>query len=230
MKFHVKMREMGSIIAVQKLFIYSFGGWIKMKKILSAILVLTLLVTMSFAAFAGDENLNNNEKAMLEWAKVEYETAQAGVYVKLPESLVAAATNYLMVDGIDITEAQFTEAETHLNALKAYLKENLVVEDGVTTLEIKDVSQEIYDGILAIYKDFAEAIDASIIITNDRYVTGKIVVQSNTVKDAVLVVDEGVETSFGVNVTMVVISCAAVVIVIAAVAFVLTKKKEKVNA
>ena len=222
MKFHVKMREMGSIIAVQKLFIYSFGGWIKMKKILSAILVLTLLVTMSFAAFAGDENLNNNEKAMLEWAKVEYETAQAGVYVKLPESLVAAATNYLMVDGIDITEAQFTEAETHLNALKAYLKENLVVEDGVTTLEIKDVSQEIYDGILAI--------DASIIITNDRYVTGKIVVQSNTVKDAVLVVDEGVETSSGVNVTMVVISCAAVVIVIAAVAFVLTKKKEKVNA
>ncbi|PWM46568.1 MAG: hypothetical protein DBX47_01965 [Clostridiales bacterium] len=202
-----------------------------MKKILSAIMLVALLITMSCAAFAaGDAGLNANESAMLGWIRAEYETAQPGVYVKLPTEFEAAADAYFRIDGIDITEAQFAAAETQLNALKAYLKANLTVKDGVTTLEIKDVSTEVYDGLLAIYEKMAEAIDASIVITNDRYVTGKIVVQSNTVKDAIITVDKGIEVSSGVNMTVVIIASAAVIVALAAVAFVLTKKKEKVNA
>ena len=55
-------------------------------------------------------------------------------------------------------------------------------------------------------------------------------VQSNTVKDAIITVDKGIEVSSGVNMTVVIIASAAVIVALAAVAFVLTKKKEKVNA
>lgn len=203
-----------------------------MKKIVAIAVVVLMAFTLAMPAFAS--TLNAYETQLLAYANAEYETSEAGVYIKLPADYVTKAENFLNM--IDVTEAQFNAAETYINQLKQLIKTDLTVSADATELKLTDVTPAFYNSVLEIFKGLATALDATLTVVDDGTVTdgfetGRVYIQSNSDKSALVYV-------FGNSVPsgsaapadytpLVVTLVAAVVVAVAAVAVFVTRTNKK---
>ncbi len=85
---------------------------------------------------------------------------------------------------VDITDDQFAVAEMQIKALENLIRTELSVSADAQTLKLEEVSDDFYNKVLAIFKNLAAAIDASVVISSDfdrtnPNTTGSVVLRSN---------------------------------------------------
>lgn len=202
-----------------------------------AMIVMAALLSLALAVPMFADGLNENEKTLLSYAESEFETAEAGVYIKLPEAYVTKAENFLNM--IDVSDAQMQQAEVAVGQIRNLIRTELHVADGVTTLNLADVTPEFYNQVLDAFRTMATALDATLTVVDDGTITdgvetGTVYVQSNTDPSAIVYVfgtsiAPGAPAASGNDVSdsvpmIVGLSCTAVVAVVAAAVW-MTKRK-----
>ena len=208
-----------------------------MKKLLAVAVAVLMSLVLMVPAFAS--TLNSYETQLLAYAGAEFETSDAGVYIKLPADYVTKAENFLNM--IDVTEAQFTAAEAYINQMKDLIRTNLKVAADATVLNLSDVTPEFYNNVLEIFKGLATSLDATLTIRDDGtvtdgFTTGTVYIQSNSDPSAVVYI-------FGSSVTpgaaavsdytplvVILVSLAVVAVVVAAVVITRNNRKAQANA
>lgn len=202
-----------------------------MNKVLAIVMAAVMVLTLGVTAFAA--GINDEESKLLNYCKEEYQTKEDSVYIKLPADIVTKAETYLNM--VDITTAQFTAAQTQIDALKNLIRTELTVDPSAKTLNLADVSDDFYNKALVIFKDLATALNATVIISedfdrNNPTAGGSVCVQDKADDKNVVYIFGEPDTAAGVNVGAVVCGVSAVVVAIIAVAVVLAKKKASANA
>lgn len=124
-----------------------------MKKLISSLLVVCLLVITTISSIWAVGSLNDNEKAVL--AALKSTVNVDGATIGLQAADINAAENYMLKDGFDLTNEQKNVIINNIEATKAYLQAN----------HIKDISsltrQQAYD-ILAFIQAAANAIGLTV--------------------------------------------------------------------
>ena len=158
-----------------------------MKKILAIAMTVVMLCCLCAGAFASE--INSYEQKLIDYCNKEYQTKENGVYIKLPADYAAKANTYLMM--VDITDDQFAAAEMQIKALENLIRTELSVSADAQTLKLEEVSDDFYNKVLAIFKNLAAAIDASVVISSDfdrtnPNTTGSVVLRSNSDSSALV--------------------------------------------
>ena len=109
-----------------------------MKKVLSAICLMTLLVVSTFSVFAA---VNDSESKILEALRGGV-TTQAGVTLYLPSEYANQAENYFNSPECNLTEAQEKEILENINAAKA-----VIAASNATSLAELNSNKEIRDQV-----------------------------------------------------------------------------------
>lgn len=126
---------------------------VKMKKVISSLLVACLLFITTVSSVSAVGSLNDNEKEVLTALKTV--VTVDGAKIKLQASDINTAENYMMQDGFDLTTEQKNIIINNIEATKAYLQAN----------HIKDFSsitrQQAYD-ILEFLQAAANAIGLTV--------------------------------------------------------------------
>ena len=99
-----------------------------------AMIVMAALLSLALAVPMFADGLNENEKTLLSYAESEFETADAGVYIKLPEDYVTKAENFLNM--IDVSDAQMQQAEVAMGQIRDLIRTEPV---SYTHLKTSDV-------------------------------------------------------------------------------------------
>ena len=131
---------------------------------------------------------------------------------------------------VDITDNQFAAAETQIKALENLIRTELSVSADAQTLKLEEVSDDFYNKTLAVFKELATAIDASLVISSDfdrtnPNTTGSVVLRSNSDSSAFVYIFGQPDTSAGANVPVIVACSVLAVAAIIAVAFFAAKKR-----
>lgn len=134
-------------------YIVTRRGGRKMKKIVSSLLVVCLLVITTITPTWAVGSLNDNEKEVLTALKSKVNVD--GATIGLQAADINTAENYMMQDGFDLTTEQKNIIINNIEATKAYLQAN----------HIKDFSsitrQQAYD-ILEFIQAAADAIGLTV--------------------------------------------------------------------
>ena len=197
-----------------------------MKKILAIAMTVVMLCCLCAGAFASE--INSYEQKLIDYCNKEYQTKENGVYIKLPADYAAKANTYLMM--VDITEDQFAVAEMQIKALENLIRTELSVSADAQTLKLEEVSDDFYNKVLAIFKNLAAAIDASVVISSDfdrtnPNTTGSVVLRSNSDSSALVYIFGQPSPAAGINVPVIVACSALAVAAIIAVAFFVARKR-----
>ena len=197
-----------------------------MKKILAIAMTVVMLCCLCAGAFASE--INSYEQKLIDYCNKEYQTKENGVYIKLPADYAAKANTYLMM--VDITDDQFAVAEMQIKALENLIRTELSVSADAQTLKLEEVSDDFYNKVLAIFKNLAAAIDASVVISSyfDRTnpnTTGSVVLRSNSDSSALVYIFGQPSPAAGINVPVIVACSALAVAAIIAVAFFVARKR-----
>ena len=197
-----------------------------MKKILAIAMTVVMLCCLCAGAFASE--INSYEQKLIDYCNKEYQTKENGVYIKLPADYAAKANTYLMM--VDITDDQFAVAEMQIKALENLIRTELSVSADAQTLKLEEVSDDFYNKVLAIFKNLAAAIDASVVISSDfdrtnPYTTGSVVLRSNSDSSALVYIFGQPSPAAGINVPVIVACSALAVAAIIAVAFFVARKR-----
>lgn len=197
-----------------------------MKKILAIAMTVVMLCCLCAGAFASE--INSYEQKLIDYCNKEYQTKENGVYIKLPADYAAKANTYLMM--VDITDDQFAAAEMQIKALENLIRTELSVSADAQTLKLEEVSDDFYNKVLAIFKNLAAAIDASVVISSDfdrtnPYTTGSVVLRSNSDSSALVYIFGQPSPAAGINVPVIVACSALAVAAIIAVAFFVARKR-----
>ena len=196
-----------------------------MKKILAIAMTVVMLCCLCAGAFASE--INSSEQKLIDYCNKEYQTKENGVYIKLPADYAAKANTYLMM--VDITDDQFAVAEMQIKALENLIRTELSVSADAQTLKLEEVSDDFYNKVLAIFKNLAAAIDASVVISSDfdrtnPNTTGSVVLRSNSDSSALVYIFGQPSPAAGINVVIVACSALAVAAIIAVAFFVARKR------
>ena len=197
-----------------------------MKKILAIAMTVVMLCCLCAGAFASE--INSYEQKLIDYCNKEYQTKENGVYIKLPADYVAKANTYLMM--VDITDDQFAAAEMQIKALENLIRTELSVSADAQTLKLEEVSDDFYNKVLAIFKNLAAAIDASVVISSDfdrtnPNTTGSVVLRSNSDSSALVYIFGQPSPAAGINVPVIVACSVLAVAAIIAVAFFVARKR-----
>lgn len=197
-----------------------------MKKILAIAMTVVMLCCLCAGAFASE--INSYEQKLIDYCNKEYQTKENGVYIKLPADYAAKANTYLMM--VDITDDQFAAAEMQIKALENLIRTELSVSADAQTLKLEEVSDDFYNKVLAIFKNLAAAIDASVVISSDfdrtnPNTTGSVVLRSNSDSSALVYIFGQPSPAAGINVPVIVACSALAVAAIIAVAFFAARKR-----
>ena len=197
-----------------------------MKKILAIAMTVVMLCCLCAGAFASE--INSYEQKLIDYCNKEYQTKENGVYIKLPADYAAKANTYLMM--VDITDDQFAVAEMQIKALENLIRTELSVSADAQTLKLEEVSDDFYNKVLAIFKNLAAAIDASVVISSDfdrtnSNTTGSVVLRSNSDSSALVYIFGQPSPAAGINVPVIVACSALAVAAIIAVAFFVARKR-----
>lgn len=197
-----------------------------MKKILAIAMTVVMLCCLCAGAFASE--INSYEQKLIDYCNKEYQTKENGVYIKLPADYAAKANTYLMM--VDITDDQFAAAEMQIKALENLIRTELSVSADAQTLKLEEVSDDFYNKVLAIFKNLAAAIDASIVISSDfdrtnPNTTGSVVLRSNSDSSALVYIFGQPSPAAGINVPVIVACSVLAVAAIIAVAFFVARKR-----
>lgn len=197
-----------------------------MKKILAIAMTVVMLCCLCAGAFASETN--SSEQKLIDYCNKEYQTKENGVYIKLPADYAAKANTYLMM--VDITDDQFAAAEMQIKALENLIRTELSVSADAQTLKLEEVSDDFYNKVLAIFKNLAAAIDASVVISSDfdrtnPNTTGSVVLRSNSDSSALVYIFGQPSPAAGINVPVIVACSALAVAAIIAVAFFVARKR-----
>ena len=197
-----------------------------MKKILAIAMTVVMLCCLCAGAFASE--INSSEQKLIDYCNKEYQTKENGVYIKLPADYAAKANTYLMM--VDITDDQFAAAEMQIKALENLIRTELSVSADAQTLKLEEVSDDFYNKVLAIFKNLAAAIDASVVISSDfdrtnPNTTGSVVLRSNSDSSALVYIFGQPSPTAGINVPVIVACSALAVAAIIAVAFFVARKR-----
>ena len=197
-----------------------------MKKILAIAMTVVMLCCLCAGAFASE--INSYEQKLIDYCNKEYQTKENGVYIKLPADYAAKANTYLMM--VDITDDQFAAAEIQIKALENLIRTELSVSADAQTLKLEEVSDDFYNKVLAIFKNLAAAIDASVVISSDfdrtnPNTTGSVVLRSNSDSSALVYIFGQPSPAAGINVPVIVACSALAVAAIIAVAFFVARKR-----
>ena len=197
-----------------------------MKKILAITMTVVMLCCLCAGAFASE--INSYEQKLIDYCNKEYQTKENGVYIKLPADYAAKANTYLMM--VDITDDQFAAAEMQIKALENLIRTELSVSADAQTLKLEEVSDDFYNKVLAIFKNLAAAIDASVVISSDfdrtnPNTTGSVVLRSNSDSSALVYIFGQPSPAAGINVPVIVACSALAVAAIIAVAFFAARKR-----
>ena len=197
-----------------------------MKKILAIAMTVVMLCCLCAGAFASE--INSYEQKLIDYCNKEYQTKENGVYIKLPADYAAKANTYLMM--VDITDDQFAVAEMQIKALENLIRTELSVSADAQTLKLEEVSDDFYNKVLAIFKNLAAAIDASVVISSDfdrtnPNTTGSVVLRSNSDSSALVYIFGQPSPAAGINVPVIVACSALAVAAIIAVAFFAARKR-----
>lgn len=197
-----------------------------MKKILAIAMTVVMLCCLCAGAFASE--INSYEQKLIDYCNKEYQTKENGVYIKLPADYAAKANTYLMM--VDITDDQFAVAEMQIKALENLIRTELSVSADAQTLKLEEVSDDFYNKVLAIFKNLAAAIDASVVISSDfdrtnPNTTGSVVLRSNSDSSALVYIFGQPSPAAGINVPVIVACFALAVAAIIAVAFFVARKR-----
>ncbi len=197
-----------------------------MKKILAIAMTVVMLCCLCAGAFASE--INSYEQKLIDYCNKEYQTKENGVYIKLPADYAAKANTYLMM--VDITDDQFAAAEMQIKALENLIRTELSVSADAQTLKLEEVSDDFYNKVLAIFKNLAAAIDASVVISSDfdrtnPNTTGSVVLRSNSDSSALVYIFGQPSPAAGINVPVIVACSALAVAAIIAVAFFVARKR-----
>lgn len=197
-----------------------------MKKILAIAMTVVMLCCLCAGAFASE--INSYEQKLIDYCNKEYQTKENGVYIKLPADYAAKANTYLMM--VDITNDQFAAAEMQIKALENLIRTELSVSADAQTLKLEEVSDDFYNKVLAIFKNLAAAIDASVVISSDfdrtnPNTTGSVVLRSNSDSSALVYIFGQPSPAAGINVPVIVACSALAVAAIIAVAFFVARKR-----
>lgn len=197
-----------------------------MKKILAIAMTVVMLCCLCAGAFASE--INSYEQKLIDYCNKEYQTKENGVYIKLPADYAAKANTYLMM--VDITDDQFAVAEMQIKALENLIRTELSVSADAQTLKLEEVSDDFYNKVLAIFKNLAAAIDASVVISSDfdrinPNTTGSVVLRSNSDSSALVYIFGQPSPAAGINVPVIVACSALAVAAIIAVAFFVARKR-----
>lgn len=197
-----------------------------MKKILAIAMTVVMLCCLCAGAFASE--INSYEQKLIDYCNKEYQTKENGVYIKLPADYAAKANTYLMM--VDITDDQFAVAERQIKALENLIRTELSVSADAQTLKLEEVSDDFYNKVLAIFKNLAAAIDASVVISSDfdrtnPNTTGSVVLRSNSDSSALVYIFGQPSPAAGINVPVIVACSALAVAAIIAVAFFVARKR-----
>lgn len=197
-----------------------------MKKILAIAMTVVMLCCLCSGAFASE--INSSEQKLIDYCNKEYQTKENGVYIKLPADYAAKANTYLMM--VDITDDQFAVAEMQIKALENLIRTELSVSADAQTLKLEEVSDDFYNKVLAIFKNLAAAIDASVVISSDfdrtnPNTTGSVVLRSNSDSSALVYIFGQPSPAAGINVPVIVACSALAVAAIIAVAFFVARKR-----
>ena len=197
-----------------------------MKKILAIAMTVVMLCCLCAGAFASE--INSYEQKLIDYCNKEYQTKENGVYIKLPADYAAKAHTYLMM--VDITDDQFAAAEMQIKALENLIRTELSVSADAQTLKLEEVSDDFYNKVLAIFKNLAAAIDASVVISSDfdrtnPNTTGSVVLRSNSDSSALVYIFGQPSPAAGINVPVIVACSALAVAAIIAVAFFVARKR-----
>ena len=124
-----------------------------MKKLFSSLLVVCLLVISTIAPTQAIGYLNENEKEVL--AALKAGVVVDGAKLKLQDSDINTAENYMMQDGFDLTTKQKNIIINNIEACKSYLQVHKIKSfDSITR-------QQAYD-ILAFLQAAANAIGLTV--------------------------------------------------------------------
>ena len=197
-----------------------------MKKILAIAMTVVMLCCLCAGAFASE--INSYEQKLIDYCNKEYQTKENGVYIKLPADYAAKANTYLMM--VDITDDQFAAAEMQIKALENLIRTELSVSADAQTLKLEEVSDDFYNKVLAIFKNLAAAIDASVVISSDfdrtnPNTTCSVVLRSNSDSSALVYIFGQPSPAAGINVPVIVACSALAVAAIIAVAFFVARKR-----
>ncbi len=197
-----------------------------MKKILAIAMTVVMLCCLCAGAFASE--INSYEQKLIDYCNKEYQTKENGVYIKLPADYAAKANTYLMM--VDITDDQFAAAEMQIKALENLIRTELSVSADAQTLKLEEVSDDFYNKVLAIFKNLAAAIDASVVISSDfdrtnPNTTGSVVLRSNSDSSALVYIFGQPSPAAGINVPVIVACSVLAVAAIIAVAFFVARKR-----
>lgn len=197
-----------------------------MKKILAIAMTVVMLCCLCAGAFASE--INSYEQKLIDYCNKEYQTKENGVYIKLPADYAAKANTYLMM--VDITDDQFAAAEMQIKALENLIRTELSVSADAQTLKLEEVSDDFYNKVLAIFKNLAAAIDASVVISSDfdrtnPNTTGSVVLRSNSDSSALVYIFGQPSPAAGINAPVIVACSALAVAAIIAVAFFVARKR-----
>ena len=197
-----------------------------MKKILAIAMTVVMLCCLCAGAFASE--INSYEQKLIDYCNKEYQTKENGVYIKLPADYAAKANTYLMM--VDITDDQFAVAEMQIKALENLIRTELSVSADAQTLKLEEVSDDFYNKVLAIFKNLAAAIDASVVISSDfdrtnPNTTGSVVLRSNSDSSALVYIFGQPSPAAGINVPVIVACSALADAAIIAVAFFVARKR-----
>jgi len=197
-----------------------------MKKILAIAMTVVMLCCLCAGAFASE--INSYEQKLIDYCNKEYQTKENGVYIKLPADYAAKANTYLMM--VDITDDQFAAAEMQIKAIENLIRTELSVSADAQTLKLEEVSDDFYNKVLAIFKNLAAAIDASVVISSDfdrtnPNTTGSVVLRSNSDSSALVYIFGQPSPAAGINVPVIVACSALAVAAIIAVAFFVARKR-----
>lgn len=197
-----------------------------MKKVLAIAMIAVMLFCVCAGAVAAE--ITTNEQKLIDYCNKEYQTKENGVYIKLPSDYAAKATSYLMM--VDITDSQFAAAETQIKALENLIRTELSVSADAQTLKLEEVSDDFYNKTLAIFKELATAIGASVVVSSDfdrtnPNTTGSVVLRSNTDSSALVYIFGQAAPAAGVNVPVVIACSACALAAVVAVAFIVARKR-----
>ena len=150
------------------------------------------------------------------------------VRIRNKADYAAKANTYLMM--VDITDDQFAAAEMQIKALENLIRTELSVSADAQTLKLEEVSDDFYNKVLAIFKNLAAAIDASVVISSDfdrtnTNTTGSVVLRSNSDSSALVYIFGQPSPAAGINVPVIVACSALAVAAIIAVAFFVARKR-----
>lgn len=110
----------------------------KMKKLMSTLLVICLLVISAITPTWAVGSLNENEKAVL--AALKSTVNVDGAVIKLQAADINTAENYMMQDGFDLNAEQKNTIINNIESTKAYLKANHIKDfSSITRAQAYDI-------------------------------------------------------------------------------------------